>query len=76
MRRRPAKILRIITRLNIGGPSLNAISLSAGLPREAFETALVCGRPGAGEGDMAPRARGPGGRRARLSRDAPSRGAK
>ncbi len=60
MRRRPAKILRIITRLNIGGPSLNAISLSAGLPREAFETALVCGRPGAGEGDMAPRARGLG----------------
>lgn len=57
MRRRPAKVLRIITRLNIGGPSLNAISLSAGLPPGEFGTTLVCGRPGPAEGDMAPRAR-------------------
>jgi glycosyltransferase involved in cell wall biosynthesis len=54
---RPAKVLRIITRLNIGGPSLNAIALSAGLPRDRFDTTLVCGRPGPGEGDMTPQAR-------------------
>jgi glycosyltransferase involved in cell wall biosynthesis len=54
---RPAKVLRIITRLNIGGPSLNAIAMSAGLPGDRFDTTLVCGRPGPGEGDMTPRAR-------------------
>ena len=57
MNPRPARILRIITRLNIGGPSINAIALSAGLPRDRFETVLVCGRPGVAEGNLASRAR-------------------
>jgi glycosyltransferase involved in cell wall biosynthesis len=41
------KIVRIIARLNIGGPARNAVILSG-----ARETVLVCGEPGAGEGDM------------------------
>ncbi|MDP2921167.1 MAG: glycosyltransferase family 4 protein [Candidatus Omnitrophota bacterium] len=43
------KILRIIVRLNIGGPARNAVLLSEGLP----ETVLVCGEVGKAEGDMA-----------------------
>ena len=46
------KILRLITRLNIGGPSIHAITLSADLPPDRFTTVLVCGRPGPREGDM------------------------
>ena len=49
---RPLKILRLITRLNIGGPSIHAITLSADLPPDRFTTLLVCGRPGLREGDM------------------------
>ncbi|MFC1667539.1 glycosyltransferase family 4 protein [Candidatus Omnitrophota bacterium] len=41
------KILRIIARLNIGGPARNAVLLSEGM-----QTVLVCGEVGEGEGDM------------------------
>lgn len=56
MRSRPLKVLRIITRLNVGGPSIQAITLSAELPLDDFKTTLVCGRPGPREGDMRARA--------------------
>ena len=56
MSSRPLKILRLITRLNIGGPSIHAIALSADLPADKFTTTLVCGRPGPREGDMRARA--------------------
>ena len=46
------RVLRIITRLNIGGPAIQAISLSRRLPSEGFPTTLVHGRLGLGEGDM------------------------
>ena len=49
---RPIRILRIIARLNIGGPAIQAISLSNGLPKDLYETLLVCGKVGANEGDM------------------------
>jgi glycosyltransferase involved in cell wall biosynthesis len=49
---RPIKIVRLITRLNIGGPSLHVVTLSAELPPERFTTLLVCGRVDPGEGDM------------------------
>jgi len=42
------KILRIIARLNIGGPARNAVLLAEGLS----ETVLVCGDVAKGEGDM------------------------
>jgi glycosyltransferase involved in cell wall biosynthesis len=47
------KVLRIIARLNIGGPAINAIILSAGLDRGKFETILITGRPSRSEGEMA-----------------------
>lgn len=46
------RILRIIARLNIGGPAINAILLTAGLDKEQFETILVTGQVGETEGDM------------------------
>lgn len=48
----PVRVLRIMTRLNIGGPSIQAITLSDRLTSRGFETRLVHGRLGAGEGDM------------------------
>src|SRR2546423_8294596 len=46
------RVLRIITRLNIGGPSIQAIALSERLTARGFDTRLIHGRLGAGEGDM------------------------
>jgi glycosyltransferase involved in cell wall biosynthesis len=46
------RVLRIITRLNIGGPSIQAIALSERLTARGFDTRLLHGRLGAGEGDM------------------------
>jgi glycosyltransferase involved in cell wall biosynthesis len=49
---RVRRIARIITRLNIGGPSIQAIDLSRELRGAGFETCLIHGRLAAGEGDM------------------------
>ena len=45
-------VIRIITRLNIGGPSIQAAALSSALVARGFTTTLVHGRLGPGEGDM------------------------
>jgi glycosyltransferase involved in cell wall biosynthesis len=45
-------VLRVITRLNIGGPAIQAITLSHRLADRGFQTLLVHGRLGTGEGDM------------------------
>ena len=50
---RKFKVLRIIARLNIGGPAIHTILLSEGLDKGRFETVLACGRPEKDEGDMA-----------------------
>jgi glycosyltransferase involved in cell wall biosynthesis len=50
--RKPLRILRIIDRLNIGGPAKHVVWLTAGLDRGEFETLLVTGRVADGEGDM------------------------
>ena len=42
------KIIRIIARLNIGGPARNAVLLTEGLP----QTILICGKVSESEGDM------------------------
>ncbi len=47
------RILRIIARLNVGGPSIQAINLSGLLPKERYGTMLVSGTISAHEGDMA-----------------------
>ena len=48
----PTRIVRVITRLNIGGPSIQAVELSSRLSARGFETLLIHGQLGAGEGDM------------------------
>jgi glycosyltransferase involved in cell wall biosynthesis len=45
-------VVRIITRLNIGGPSIQAAMLTDRLESHDFHTHLVHGRLGPGEGDM------------------------
>lgn len=46
------KILRIIARLNIGGPALHVILLTEGLDKDRFSSLLVCGAISRAEGDM------------------------
>lgn len=46
------RILRIITRLNIGGPAIHAARLTTDLVAYGHEPILVHGRPGPAEGDM------------------------
>lgn len=46
------RILRVITRLNVGGPALNAILLSSHLDPDEFETLLVSGTESAAEGNI------------------------
>ncbi|MDP1571545.1 MAG: glycosyltransferase [Vicinamibacterales bacterium] len=44
---------RVITRLNIGGPSIQAARLTTALESHGYRTRLLHGRLGDGEGDMA-----------------------
>ncbi|MGC9329903.1 MAG: glycosyltransferase, partial [Candidatus Hinthialibacter sp.] len=48
------KVVRVIARLNIGGPAIHVILLSANLNRERYETLLVSGREAPEEGNMLP----------------------
>jgi glycosyltransferase involved in cell wall biosynthesis len=45
-------VARVITRLNIGGPSIQAARLTTSLAEHGFTSTLFHGRLGAGEGDM------------------------
>jgi hypothetical protein len=47
-----ARVLRVITRLNIGGPGLHTVLLTRDLRRCGYETLLAAGCCKAGEGDM------------------------
>lgn len=49
---RRTRVLRIFSRLNIGGPSLHVIHLSAGLVEYGFDTQLVVGLTEPQEGDF------------------------
>lgn len=49
---RPLKIVRIIARLNIGGPAIHVALLTARLNEGEFESLLVAGSVGDAEGDM------------------------
>ncbi|MFH1593079.1 MAG: glycosyltransferase family 4 protein [Candidatus Omnitrophota bacterium] len=51
------RILRIIARLNIGGPAIHTILLSEGINPDFFESCLVTGKPDRSEGDMSDLAR-------------------
>jgi GT2 family glycosyltransferase/glycosyltransferase involved in cell wall biosynthesis len=46
------RVLRVIARLNVGGPSIQAITLARLLDEHGYETLLVRGREGAREGSM------------------------
>jgi len=46
------KILRIIARLNIGGPAIHVILLTEGLDKARFNSLLICGNVSKDEGDM------------------------
>jgi glycosyltransferase involved in cell wall biosynthesis len=46
------KIVRIIARLNVGGPARHVVWLTAGLPPEDYSTVLVAGVVPQGEDDM------------------------
>ena len=48
----PVRVARVITRLNIGGPAIQAITLSRELAPFGFSTVLIHGNLGPGEGDM------------------------
>ncbi|EFK95679.1 glycosyl transferase, group 1 [sediment metagenome] len=48
----PIRILRVIARLNIGGPAIQAVTLGDLFSRGRFRTRLVCGQVGTHEGDM------------------------
>jgi hypothetical protein len=49
---RPVRILRVIARLNVGGPALHVSYLSRGLDELGYETTLVAGKIGGDEGSM------------------------
>jgi glycosyltransferase involved in cell wall biosynthesis len=48
----PIRILRVVGRLNVGGPALHVAYLSAGLAERGYETTLVAGSVGRGEDTM------------------------
>lgn len=48
----PIRILRVIARLNVGGPSIHVTLASSGLAARGFQTRLLAGAVGPDEGDM------------------------
>ena len=50
----PLRILRVIARLNVGGPARHVASVTLGLDPARFEQRLLAGRVQAGEDDMGP----------------------
>ena len=49
----PIRVLRVIARLNVGGPSLHVSYLAEGLTERGYETTLVAGDVSKGEESMA-----------------------
>ena len=46
------RVLRVVGRLNVGGPSIHVVNLSAGLDPNRFDQVLVVGRESRAEGSM------------------------
>ena len=53
MSEEPIRVLRVIARLNMGGPALHVAYLTAGLAERGYETTLVAGSLARGEDSMA-----------------------
>lgn len=49
----PIRVLRVIARLNMGGPAIHVASLTAGLEARGYHTTLVAGSLARGEDSMA-----------------------
>ena len=49
---RKVKVTRIVARLNVGGPAVHIINLTASLDADRFDNQLIVGSPGPHEGDM------------------------
>jgi glycosyltransferase involved in cell wall biosynthesis len=49
----PVRVLRVIARLNMGGPALHVAYLTAGLAERGYQTTLVAGSLARGEDSMA-----------------------
>lgn len=56
----PIRVARIIARLNVGGPAIQAITLARELQNGSFSSTLITGVVGSGEADMTPEARAQG----------------
>jgi hypothetical protein len=56
----PIRVLRVIARLNVGGPALHVSYLTDELDKIGYETLLVAGKVSADEGSMEYAARGRG----------------
>lgn len=50
--RRPLRVVRVIDRLNVGGPAIHAVLVSAGMTQHRCATLLVHGEIDGSEGDM------------------------
>ncbi|MBM3676612.1 MAG: glycosyltransferase family 4 protein, partial [Actinobacteria bacterium] len=48
----PIRVLRVIARLNMGGPALHVSYLARGLAQRGYTTTLVAGQLSKGEGSM------------------------
>ncbi len=59
---RPVRVLRVIARMNVGGPAHHVSILAGRLDRLGYETLLISGRVGAGEGSAQDLARRRGAR--------------
>jgi len=49
----PIKVMRVIARLNVGGPALHVAYLTSGLAERGYETTLIAGDVAKGEESMA-----------------------
>lgn len=56
----PLRVLRLIARLNVGGPSKHVAWLMSGLDPQRFEQTLAAGRVAPGEDDLGPWLKGQG----------------
>jgi glycosyltransferase involved in cell wall biosynthesis len=53
MSNEPIRVLRVIARLNMGGPAIHVANLAAGLQSRGYQTTLVAGSLARGEDSMA-----------------------
>ena len=51
---RSPRILRVVTRLHVGGPARQVLSLTRDLAGHGFQTRLVWGSSGPGAGELSP----------------------